>query len=888
MKKLLSFFIGCCLFFLIPAHAFDENEAIEQWNKVKDTPTEAKFLTELFVNENIPSPYPSLIKQRFQEIMTENDLIFLLDFLVDANQKDKRSFVFSLLQTIDNDTFVLLFGKYHNLTSDLDTRNILFNLITRYGTANAFDVAIGIIESLPDDSLENGLALLYLSYMTRFKQPELKQHIIEGTLSSSTLIRAACYVSLRNYPDDDVETIFAEALESESSINLRKQAKNSYNKLMLQLLEISQNVLNKNKHFPHKAKSQNLDNDLRTRRSVRNLTSQSSDSEIALKYAPILRLSGPGAIGVNIRSDNYPYTDYIPINVNDTISNPDKRINFVLSETVTYENKLYQANSYPLSSELLEIIGNPIFKKEANYLDFSPIWEGISTTLESGYESLIHHPTVYFKVFRSNTKSHPIAIQYWFFYFYNDWLNNHPGDWETITVFLNTNLEAVEAIYSTHYEANRHSWNNINTIDTHPQVFISNGGHGSYNHSGNTYYYSFIVNIANDNHLGDREILSPSSVQVSGSTQYTLLDLGEMEKNNDHWIWFEGRWGDDSSAPQGPMFRTDVPTETDYERALNPPRGLNCERRFNTNIYTPWYWASGYDLNGAECRFWTGNGSIISYYGKKTNKNIHNDYAFGIKYDSVMLHSKPHGYPVAFFQWQVSKNGCDRLKINAEYLPTDERNVDITFGKWSSRNNDITFKNVTLPFIIGENNINYIFQDDDKQWYVIGIQFQNPISKSTRLNASCTSEISTTRLPGTGEPIALQNGNYQWNGNASVISGMFTHLKNEELKEMAGTFWDVTKVHPSAKKPVVFFQWMASEVCPKLTIDSPELLEAEKNVQIVQKIWDQENFSVSFCKKLPCLLERQNKSGGPWNLIGVAFDNPVSQTATVRASCPGY
>lgn len=185
--------------------------------------------------------------------------------------------------------------------------------------------------------------------------------------------------------------------------------------------------------------------------------------------------------------------------------------------------------------------------------------------------------------------------------FFNDWaFFDHLGDWETMTVFLNDAAEPVEAIYSTHNEANRYSWNNINVSNkTHPKVFISNGGHGSYAGSGATLYTIF-----SDNHMGDKEQLA------FAAGDYSLLDLKVFEQSNDSWIWFAGRWGSQHSAPQGPLYRIDVPNIQLYSLALNPPfqPGGNCIARFATKTYGdeqhygPWYWAEGYGLDGRSCK----------------------------------------------------------------------------------------------------------------------------------------------------------------------------------------------------------------------------------------------------------------------------------------------
>jgi hypothetical protein len=45
-------------------------------------------------------------------------------------------------------------------------------------------------------------------------------------------------------------------------------------------------------------------------------------------------------------------------------------------------------------------------------------------------------PTQYFHFFWFNREKGLLAVQYWFYYPYNEWINHHEGDWEHITVIL--------------------------------------------------------------------------------------------------------------------------------------------------------------------------------------------------------------------------------------------------------------------------------------------------------------------------------------------------------------------------------------------------------------------------------------------------------------------
>jgi len=313
-----------------------------------------------------------------------------------------------------------------------------------------------------------------------------------------------------------------------------------------------------------------------------------TDKQLAQNYAPILLLSKGSYVDLKVQNPDYPYTDYTPINIEKL---PLAYISLKAKENLIWQGVNYQAeDQIPLDN--FNNLGDPILKQSTD-LDFSQI--ALELPVTENVDILAYtlrvdaKPTVYFKVTKEQTKFYPIAIQYWFFYFHNEWAGIHRGDWESITLFLDNNENIQEAVYSTHFEATRYS---IQTLTAEPCfqqnkkpcVYISNGGHGSYAISGKTLYAAGLV----DEHRGDAEQLK----------DYDLIDLAPIAENKTSWLWFEGLWGDNTKAPQGPLFREDIPTLNNWIVANNQPKDHLCERRLNTLIYQdPWYWGSGYNLD---------------------------------------------------------------------------------------------------------------------------------------------------------------------------------------------------------------------------------------------------------------------------------------------------
>lgn len=98
--------------------------------------------------------------------------------------------------------------------------------------------------------------------------------------------------------------------------------------------------------------------------------------------------------------------------------------------------------------------------------------------------------TTYAHLFKSGDQ---YVIQYWFFYPYNDFVNNHEGDWEHINVITNsqdpTIAELVRVDYYFHHKVQIRDYPDLEVVGgTHPIVYIG-GTNPSYDglHSGGNF-----------------------------------------------------------------------------------------------------------------------------------------------------------------------------------------------------------------------------------------------------------------------------------------------------------------------------------------------------------------------------------------------------------------
>jgi hypothetical protein len=171
-------------------------------------------------------------------------------------------------------------------------------------------------------------------------------------------------------------------------------------------------------------------------------------------------------------------------------------------------------------------------------------------------------PTVYAHVAADPAHPGKLALQYWFFYVFNDWNNLHEGDWEMIQLVFDAST-ASEALggkpaeigYSQHEGAERAAWGDdkLELVDgAHPVVHPADGSHANF--FGEALYLgsSAKEGIGCDDTRGPTIDVRPVVRTIpSGSTE---------ARAGYPWIGFEGRWGELQPAffngPTGPNLKT--------------------------------------------------------------------------------------------------------------------------------------------------------------------------------------------------------------------------------------------------------------------------------------------------------------------------------------------
>lgn len=174
-------------------------------------------------------------------------------------------------------------------------------------------------------------------------------------------------------------------------------------------------------------------------------------------------------------------------------------------------------------------------------------------------EELDVEPTTYAR-FYFDEENGRLALQYWFYWYFNDWNNTHESDWEGIQLVWDE-VESIEAAldshptrigYSQHGNGEIAEWGDTKLQledETHPLVFPAAGSHATF--------------FSNDTFLAWGERNSGFGCDVSsGPSERVPLEVvvipNEIDPEGEFaWVLYEGRWGERQpgafNGPRGPI-----------------------------------------------------------------------------------------------------------------------------------------------------------------------------------------------------------------------------------------------------------------------------------------------------------------------------------------------
>ena len=171
-------------------------------------------------------------------------------------------------------------------------------------------------------------------------------------------------------------------------------------------------------------------------------------------------------------------------------------------------------------------------------------------------------PTVYAHVASERDRPGKVALQYWFFYPFNDFNNVHEGDWEMIQLVFDAPTaraalaaRPAEVGYSSHEGAERAAWGDdkLELVGgTHPVVYVAAGSHA------NKFTSALYLGSSAEQGVGCDDTRGPHT-DVRPVVE-TIPSDPVAARRAFPWIAFEGRWGELERAffngPTGPNLKT--------------------------------------------------------------------------------------------------------------------------------------------------------------------------------------------------------------------------------------------------------------------------------------------------------------------------------------------
>jgi hypothetical protein len=255
------------------------------------------------------------------------------------------------------------------------------------------------------------------------------------------------------------------------------------------------------------------------------------EQQLADEYAPVVALKEQSE---PCSSDGEPYR---PIAADLVLGRRDVRL--VDSEGVLIKDA-------PTAADLFGRDENTYLDLPGSTLDPGCSYEQWADTIARG------EPTVaYAHVVSERRRPGKLALQYWFYYPFNDWNNKHESDWEMVQLMFEASSASgalrrkpTEIGYSQHSGAERADWGDdkLEMKGSHPVVYPGRGSHADYFKQSIWLGHSAQEGFGCDHTTGPsrlvqtRAVLLPAEAPASASAPFA-------------WLGYDGHWGQKEGGP---------------------------------------------------------------------------------------------------------------------------------------------------------------------------------------------------------------------------------------------------------------------------------------------------------------------------------------------------
>lgn len=276
--------------------------------------------------------------------------------------------------------------------------------------------------------------------------------------------------------------------------------------------------------------------------------SEAAAQKLAARYAPIAMLREEVDPPCEKTAEQYQ-----PTSVGSVLGNPT----VTLRREDLATGKLEAVKQAPTAAD---IAGLPA----GYYLDLEGEVLGDTCVYSRAFKKLIEEgraPAVTYAHIAREPNHAGFALQYWFFWYFNQFNDLHEGDWEGMQLSFEADTtsaalgeEPSEIIVFQHAGGERADWSDakVQKEGNHPVVYPAAGSHAT--------FYDSAVYIQNGQHGSGVGCDNTSEPLRELRPQPVLLPETASEQGPFKWLSYDGRWGErEKSFNNGP---TGPPTKT--------------------------------------------------------------------------------------------------------------------------------------------------------------------------------------------------------------------------------------------------------------------------------------------------------------------------------------
>src|SRR5215213_9214104 len=269
-----------------------------------------------------------------------------------------------------------------------------------------------------------------------------------------------------------------------------------------------------------------------------------AEQQLADKFAPIAQLRQQE------ESCDGDGEAYFPAPVEVVLGNPDVALKRATGDEAADDEVVMTA---PTAQDLAG-------KDDTYYLDFPGDPNHAGCTYEESFDRYTAQsgaqPTTYVHIYIDQARRQ-LVLQYWFWYYFNDWNNTHESDWEMIQLVFNAitvedalTQQPVKVGFAQHGGGETSDWTDPKLVieDGHPVVHPSAGSHGTY------YDFQHYIGWGEG---GTGFGCDNTSEPVARTPLNAVVVSNEPDPSGPFaWLLFGGRWGQragwEFNGPNGP------------------------------------------------------------------------------------------------------------------------------------------------------------------------------------------------------------------------------------------------------------------------------------------------------------------------------------------------